>query len=205
MLFRYLYKSTQEGVIGYLVNKLYNEPVENIDYYLPQLWYSPFLIPFSYLIVTKKEGVQCIEKFVLEVAIKYPNIGLKALQLFQSYSEDFKAEYQEAAMNFFDILGATLVNGDIPLKYKSSKQKEIKSNFNCVTGNRLRGIRRQKTQSRLPIHPSQTHRETQVPLHRPQELPPQRPQPHPSQETRCHQPLDRRRRPQTHPHHPVFI
>lgn len=30
-------------------------------------------------------------------------------------------------MDFFDMLGATLVNGDIPLKFKQNKQKEIKS------------------------------------------------------------------------------
>jgi hypothetical protein len=35
MLFKYLFKSQQEGVIEYLVHKLYHESAQNIDFYLP--------------------------------------------------------------------------------------------------------------------------------------------------------------------------
>ena len=38
MLFRYLSQATQDGVVEYLVNKLYAEPIEVVEYYLPQLW-----------------------------------------------------------------------------------------------------------------------------------------------------------------------
>ena len=38
MLFRYLSQASQEGVVEYLVNKLYSEQITNIDYYIPQLW-----------------------------------------------------------------------------------------------------------------------------------------------------------------------
>ncbi len=48
---------------------------------------------YSYLILTKEQGVYFIEKFLLETAIKHQNIGLKALQYFQSYSEDAKLIY----------------------------------------------------------------------------------------------------------------
>ena len=35
MLFKYLSQAQQEGVVEYLVNKLYSERITNIDYYLP--------------------------------------------------------------------------------------------------------------------------------------------------------------------------
>jgi len=35
MLFGYLHKSPNEGVLDILVNKLYLEPIHNIDFYLP--------------------------------------------------------------------------------------------------------------------------------------------------------------------------
>jgi len=38
MLFRYLFEKQEEGVIAYLVNRLYAEPRKHIDFYLPQLW-----------------------------------------------------------------------------------------------------------------------------------------------------------------------
>jgi hypothetical protein len=34
---------------------------------------------YSYLIITKEEGAQSIEKFILESSIKYSNLGLKVL------------------------------------------------------------------------------------------------------------------------------
>lgn len=42
MLFQYLFKSQQEGVTQYLIDKLYNESVVNLDYYLPQIWYDHY-------------------------------------------------------------------------------------------------------------------------------------------------------------------
>jgi hypothetical protein len=35
MLFRYLLRKEEEGVIQFLIDKLYEEPIEHIDYYLP--------------------------------------------------------------------------------------------------------------------------------------------------------------------------
>ena len=60
---------------------------------------------------------------MLDISLKYQNIGFKALQYFQSYAEDTKSAYVDKAMDFFDMIGQTLVNGDIPLKYKSATQK----------------------------------------------------------------------------------
>jgi hypothetical protein len=58
--------------------------------------------------------------------MKHQNIGLKALQYFQSYSEDAKSAFIQKAMDFFDLIGQTLVNGDIPQKYKTAKNLEQK-------------------------------------------------------------------------------
>lgn len=46
------------------------------------------------------------------------NIGLKALQLFQSFSEDNGATYQENAMGFYDEMEQSLVNGELPKKHR---------------------------------------------------------------------------------------
>ena len=35
MLFRYLFQAPQQGVVDVLVNKLYTEPIYNIDFYIP--------------------------------------------------------------------------------------------------------------------------------------------------------------------------
>lgn len=69
-----------------------------------------------------------IEKFLLEICIKYQNIGLKVnLLLFitdrhSNISNHFKRirnlSIRKKAMNFFNTLESTLVNGDIPFKYQ---------------------------------------------------------------------------------------
>ncbi len=67
-------------------------------------------------------GGPIIERFLLETAIKHRNIGLKALQLFQSFSEDSGASYQERAMDFYNEMEQSLVNGDLPKKYEKPPQ-----------------------------------------------------------------------------------
>lgn len=52
------------------------------------------------------------------MSLKNQNIGLKCLQYFQSYAEDTKSMYIEEAMDFFDKISNTLVNGEVPFKYK---------------------------------------------------------------------------------------
>lgn len=37
--------------------------------------------PYSYTILTKQEGIFIVEKFVLETAVKYRNIGIKVILL----------------------------------------------------------------------------------------------------------------------------
>lgn len=75
MLMKYLHRYESAGVIEYLVNKLYGEAYENLDLYLPQI---------SYLILTKEneECVNVLQKFILEIAMRDMNLGIRALHLF---------------------------------------------------------------------------------------------------------------------------
>jgi hypothetical protein len=45
------------------------------------------------MVLSKTPCTPIIVRFLLETAIKYRNIGLKALQMFQSFSEDSGAAY----------------------------------------------------------------------------------------------------------------
>ena len=48
--------------------------------------------------------------------------------MFQSFSEDTQSIYQEKSMDFYSTLEQTLVNGDVPFPYattKSSKPKDF--------------------------------------------------------------------------------
>lgn len=38
MLMGYLHRKDKEGVTDFLINKLYDESIANIDFYIPQLW-----------------------------------------------------------------------------------------------------------------------------------------------------------------------
>eukprot|EP00347_Sterkiella_histriomuscorum_P005051 403358089 len=117
MLMGYLFRKDSEGIIDTLINKLYSEDLSNIDFYIPQL---------CYMILTKTDGVQRLEKFVLDTSVKHRNIGLKALQYFQSYSEDVQALYQDKSMDFYSTIEQTLVNGDIPQRYILNKTIPLK-------------------------------------------------------------------------------
>jgi hypothetical protein len=86
MLMRYLRDYNRPGVIEYLVNKLYSESHQNLDLYLPQI---------CYLILTKEDAAcsEALQKFILEIVMRDMNIGIRALHLFQAWSEDEKAHY----------------------------------------------------------------------------------------------------------------
>ena len=118
MLMRYLETKSQPGVIAHLVNKLHDMTRESLDLYLPQL---------CYLIVTKtaaappatgdaaldsgeqeqreKQALECaqiLSKFILSISMENPNIGLRALYYFQSWSEDDHAGYAARASDCYN-------------------------------------------------------------------------------------------------------
>ena len=74
--------------------------------------------------MSKYIGGPMIERFILETAIVHRNIGLKALQLFQSFSEDNGAAYQENAMGFYDEMEQSLVNGELPKKHRLQARED---------------------------------------------------------------------------------
>lgn len=86
MLMFYLETRKQPGVFAHLVHKLYDTGTEHLDLYLPQL---------CYLVVTNdsEECSRMLQKFILFTSMENPNIGLRALHYFQSWSEDSRAVY----------------------------------------------------------------------------------------------------------------
>ena len=90
MVMKYLHKRNRVNIIEYLINKLYRQKRNDylfLDFYLPQL---------CYLSITKQDP-RCrvpIQRFVLQMSIKYPIFGLKALLWYLSWMEDEKMPYQ---------------------------------------------------------------------------------------------------------------
>ena len=106
MLFGYLLKKNELGVIDYLVNELYSESLDDLDFYLPQL---------CYLVLTK-EITFSLQKFILETSRQQPNFGMKALLNFLSYSQD-KTQLKEKAADMYGEIEQTLINLELPPKY----------------------------------------------------------------------------------------
>ena len=75
--------------------------------------------------------MQLLNKFVLEISIKYPNIGFRALHYFQSWSEDATTtenSYVSRADDFYNLLEGALVNQDLPKQYKTYAPKVLEMN-----------------------------------------------------------------------------
>ena len=51
-----------------------------------------------------------IERFVLQICIKYQVIALKGLHLFQAWAEDHGLAYKENAINMYSKLESVIVN-----------------------------------------------------------------------------------------------
>jgi len=64
-----------------------------------------------------KELSMPIERFILQISIKYQILGLKALLWYQSWSEDIHMGYCKKAMEMYNILEGAIVNGQMPQKY----------------------------------------------------------------------------------------
>ncbi len=76
----------------------------NLDFYLPQI---------CYLAITKEqnESIDKLKKFIVEISIQNPNMGLRALHYFQSWSEDDSMiPYVKNAHESYDLLEQSLVN-----------------------------------------------------------------------------------------------
>jgi hypothetical protein len=63
-----------------------------------------------------KDCVFKLKKFIVEISISKPNIGLRALHYFHAWSEDSLQEcpYVIKARDFFDLLEQALVNQNLP-------------------------------------------------------------------------------------------
>ena len=105
-LIYYLHSINRRELLEYLVNKLYREYRDNvrlIDFYLPQL---------CYMCITKEVSLP-LERFVLQMSIKYQIIGLKSLHLFAAWSED-KLPYAQKAEDLYNHTEGAIVNANLP-------------------------------------------------------------------------------------------
>lgn len=106
MLIRYLHEKEGQGIQDYLVNVLYNEDIDDIDFYLPQL---------CYMALTKKDAFS-LEKFILDMCLKYSNIAIKAMLFTQTFDQD-KGELEDRAIYLANSIETTIVNNKLPPKY----------------------------------------------------------------------------------------
>ena len=70
LIINHLLRSKNKGTVDYLVNRLYEEKIEDIDFYLPQLWF---------LAVSQSNKWKSLIKFLLDSSIKFYNFGIKAM------------------------------------------------------------------------------------------------------------------------------
>lgn len=73
-----------------------------------------------------------IERFVLQISIKYQVIALKALHLYQSWTGDSGMFYQENAINMYGKLESVIVNSQLPSSYERSliPKQELENQVN---------------------------------------------------------------------------
>lgn len=67
--------------------------------------------------ITKSDALP-IERFVLQICIKYQVIALKTLMWFQAWSEDVKQAYWERASEMYSLVESVIVNSAMPNKYQ---------------------------------------------------------------------------------------
>jgi len=103
----------KRGALDLLVNRLIDFArfgVAYIDFYLPQL---------CLLALSEKPLSLRLERFLIEVALEQPDLGLKALQTYQSYIEEAPVA-NECAM----MLEQALVNGTVPSRFHTAQEDE---------------------------------------------------------------------------------
>jgi hypothetical protein len=58
-----------------------------------------------------------LERFVLQMCIKFQCLALKTLMWYQSWSEDVKLPYWEKATEMYSLVESVIVNSAMPSKY----------------------------------------------------------------------------------------
>ena len=104
MLLQYLHKREESGILSYLINKLYEYPAHEIEFYIPQLVYQYFFKP----------GCEDLEKLLLNASIKFHSFALNLHCNLTAFLGDCKAEYTERAQSFLENLDMEIVNAVMP-------------------------------------------------------------------------------------------
>ena len=109
LLITHLLRSKNEGTMDYLINELYTESMEDIEFYIPQL---------CYLALTDTKDWKSLVKFLLDMTVKYPNFGLKSMLYIFSYSQDEGSPIREKAAELSNVIETVIVNSEVPTKYR---------------------------------------------------------------------------------------
>lgn len=131
MLIRYLF-TREQGIQDYLVNVLYKEDIEDIDFYLPQLCYICLI----------KQNTQSIQRFILDMCLKHSNFALKAQMYVNAYNQDEivvpkqiaedvtdtddkqLGSFREKCDTLYGYLEQTIINNQLPHEFKTPLQKK---------------------------------------------------------------------------------
>lgn len=100
LLFK-LHKHQNAGAQAYLINKLYEVPLEKVMPYLPQLLN----------ISIQRPNCECYETFFYDAALKDHNIALKLYWLLQATIEDVLPEFLTKVEKMLHLLESIIVTG----------------------------------------------------------------------------------------------
>lgn len=144
MLLEFLYKREEDGVISYLINKLYDYPACDIEFYIPQIVNMYFCKP--------KCGE--IERLLLRNSIDSHAFAITLHHNILAFAEDCKAEFKEKVQSFIENLDMTIVNAALP-KQTSEKPPphfyNLPSDFTELDGFNRKTIRSQYYTYQLKI------------------------------------------------------
>ena len=119
----YLQKYTNPGIIDYLVNTLYGEDLDDIDFYVTQLVYLCITRPW--------DETYSLRKFILDMCIKYANLAFKVSLYLFSFVQD-KGLLTELAEQLSSEVEQSLVTNELPQAYRSKKyvlNQELRFHF----------------------------------------------------------------------------
>lgn len=117
MLLEYLYKKDEPGVLTYLINKLYNYPSFDYEFYIPQLLNLYFY----------KQGCSDLERVLLQASIDSHSFALKLHFNLIATLGDCLPEHKERSQIFLENLDMVIVNAVMPKQTSESPPPNLYS------------------------------------------------------------------------------
>ena len=104
MLLEYLHKRESPGITSYLINKLYDYPLSQIEFYIPQM----LLLYFN------KPSCSELEKLLLKASIDLHSFALTLHFNLTAYSGDCSPDHKIRSEQFLESLDMVVVNALMP-------------------------------------------------------------------------------------------